>query len=594
MLLWILEAFAPEEDIGIPRPPQDQVACEYTLEVIWLNQLVVEDGELKNVRTGPILPHSMERYKSYPDNSLQVHKLGDSSCVEEDDVGVVSQQVCQSVIFHVSNIHEQQQQQHQQSDIKKEPTNIFFVSPDFQGTTANHNPTLVKALIGNKKGNKDNPATLHLHNLSGRDIDLFWVNTFDKSLVPMADAPIRPNEPNIQFPVTVFHQFRIVPAACDQQQQQCTEDRRGYFRVTDREIEVTVTTDFDLSVEEKVRHGNNHSQMDQFVYQPGTDLYQQCHDYLATSSSTTSPSAMVSRIENCVTHHFDSVQDWSFTGGYSRPPRLSTYLDVKLEDYVCHQPLMTTSLPISVEEIELNNNNHHHQRVMVLHQTPSSQIHLIPNFVTAQECVAMNDMANASNDNWDATKTSDGRGGHRPNRIRKATIARVDIPWDDNDNEEEDDTVFMLQETRQRIFDYMHHVHPDLGVTSPAGQEPLMAIRYQGRGKDEPYPDQYKSHCDADCSGQPIQKGQRVATMVMYCKTARDGGSTNFRHARVHIKPQPGMAVFFSYINVETMEADAGNTIHAGCPVYEGTKQIVTQWIRYGVDAEHPYSEFGL
>jgi hypothetical protein len=42
------------------------------------------------------------------------------------------------------------------------------------------------------------------------------------------------------------------------------------------------------------------------------------------------------------------------------------------------------------------------------------------------------------------------------------------------------------------------------------------------------------------------------------------------------------------------MEADSGMTIHAGCPVYEGTKKIVTQWIRYGVDQDHPYTEYPL
>jgi hypothetical protein len=62
----------------------------------------------------------------------------------------------------------------------------------------------------------------------------------------------------------------------------------------------------------------------------------------------------------------------------------------------------------------------------------------------------------------------------------------------------------------------------------------------------------------------------------------------------VHIKPQPGIGIFFSYVDAATMEADSGMTIHAGCPVYEGTKKIVTQWIRYGVDQDHPYTEYPL
>ena len=37
---------------------------------------------------------------------------------------------------------------------------------------------------------------------------------------------------------------------------------------------------------------------------------------------------------------------------------------------------------------------------------------------------------------------------------------------------------------------------------------------------------------------------------------------------------------------------DSGFTEHSGCPVYEGEKKIVTQWIRYGVDNQNPWDSF--
>jgi hypothetical protein len=70
------------------------------------------------------------------------------------------------------------------------------------------------------------------------------------------------------------------------------------------------------------------------------------------------------------------------------------------------------------------------------------------------------------------------------------------------------------------------------------------------------------------------------------------GGATNFRNAGVHVKPRTGNAIFFSYIDPETMKMDNGFTEHSGCPVYEGEKKIVTQWIRYGVDAANPWDSF--
>lgn len=83
-----------------------------------------------------------------------------------------------------------------------------------------------------------------------------------------------------------------------------------------------------------------------------------------------------------------------------------------------------------------------------------------------------------------------------------------------------------------------------------------------------------------------------MATMVMYCTVADRGGHTNFRNSGVHVKPRTGDAIFFSYIDPETLTMDNGFTEHSGCPVYEGDKKIVTQWIRLGVDTENPWDSF--
>lgn len=83
-----------------------------------------------------------------------------------------------------------------------------------------------------------------------------------------------------------------------------------------------------------------------------------------------------------------------------------------------------------------------------------------------------------------------------------------------------------------------------------------------------------------------------MATIVMYCTLPTKGGSTNFRNAGVHVKPVKGSAVFFSYINPETKVMDDGFTEHSGCPVFEGEKKIVTQWVRLGVDAENSWDTF--
>merc|ERR1711935_192784 len=116
-----------------------------------------------------------------------------------------------------------------------------------------------------------------------------------------------------------------------------------------------------------------------------------------------------------------------------------------------------------------------------------------------------------------------------------------------------------------------------------------MSIQYFGRGANHTAPDRYTPHCDGECDGLEHKSGTRMATLVMYCTIPEVGGHTNFRNANVHVKPKKGSGVFFSYIDPATKVMDNGFTEHSGCPVFEGEKKIVTQWIRYGVDGDNPW-----
>ena len=103
-------------------------------------------------------------------------------------------------------------------------------------------------------------------------------------------------------------------------------------------------------------------------------------------------------------------------------------------------------------------------------------------------------------------------------------------------------------------------------------------------------PDRYTPHCDGQCDGLRHKHGTRMATMVIYCTVPEGGGHTNFQNAAVHVKPTVGEAIFFSYIDPHTKQTDFGLTSHSGCPVYMGEKKIAVQWLRYGVDAENPWT----
>lgn len=216
---------------------------------------------------------------------------------------------------------------------------------------------------------------------------------------------------------------------------------------------------------------------------------------------------------------------------------------------------------------------------------PASRIHLIENFASPDECDAME--AEAERD-LHVASTADGKGGTKVSDNRKAMQAGIKPKFED----EHGNPVVgdLIADLSNRVYEYTNRVL-DMNITYH-GQEPLMSIQYFGRGKHDLIPDRYTPHCDGTCTGVPHTYGGRMATTVIYCTIPSEGGSTNFGNSYVHIKPKPGSAVFFSYINPLTNETDNGFTQHSGCPVYEGEKKIITQWVRWGVDKKTPHSAF--
>jgi len=221
------------------------------------------------------------------------------------------------------------------------------------------------------------------------------------------------------------------------------------------------------------------------------------------------------------------------------------------------------------------------RNVKVLHDRPSSKVHYIANFISPEECAAVETAARPI---LHKATVADGKGGSKLSENRKAMQAGVRVPWKLEKSGNGIATV------SRRVYDYVNKVL-SLRIDE-FGQEDLMSIQYEGRGIDEKEPDRYTPHCDGDCTGLEFKPGNRMATVVMYCTVPERGGATNFRNAGLHVVPEPGSATFFSYLDPETMKMDTGFTEHSGCPVVEGEKKIVTQWVRLGVDKKNPWDSF--
>mmetsp|Transcript_6042 Transcript_6042/g.10557 ORF Transcript_6042/g.10557 Transcript_6042/m.10557 type:complete len:460 (-) Transcript_6042:52-1431(-) len=259
--------------------------------------------------------------------------------------------------------------------------------------------------------------------------------------------------------------------------------------------------------------------------------------------------------------------------------RIRTEMAGLLENYTCIDENAPASPDVSSHVWEQGDGIP--RLVHVKHDRPSSQIHVVEDFASEEECVAMEESARAT---LHRATVADGKGGSRYSESRKAMQAGIKVPWVEESNGNP------ITRLSRRVYDYTNNVL-GLGIEE-FGQEDLMSIQYFGRGRNDTAPDRYTPHCDGDCTGLPHKTGTRMATMVMYCTLPNEGGATNFRNAGVHVKPVKGSAVFFSYINPKTMVMDTGFTEHSGCPVFDGEKKIVTQWVRYGVDNDNPWDSF--
>eukprot|EP00545_Synedropsis_sp_CCMP1620_P000510 CAMPEP_0119004530 /NCGR_PEP_ID=MMETSP1176-20130426/1195_1 /TAXON_ID=265551 /ORGANISM="Synedropsis recta cf, Strain CCMP1620" /LENGTH=563 /DNA_ID=CAMNT_0006956245 /DNA_START=251 /DNA_END=1939 /DNA_ORIENTATION=+ len=263
----------------------------------------------------------------------------------------------------------------------------------------------------------------------------------------------------------------------------------------------------------------------------------------------------------------------------SQEAKVRMDIAAKLENYTCVDPDAPASPDVSSHIWTLKDGST--RKVHIKHDRPASQIHVVDNFINEEECLAMETAASKS---LHRATVADGKGGSQYSDNRKAMQAGIRVPWH---HEAEGDPIARLS---RRVYDYTNHV-TGLSIDEH-GQEDLMSIQYFGRGVDDDHPDRYMPHCDGGCTGLPFRNGTRMATMVVYCTLPEKGGSTNFRNAGVHVKAQKGAAVFFSYMDPKSFLTDDRFTEHSGCPVFEGEKKIVTQWIRLGVDKENPWTSY--
>jgi len=417
---------------------------------------------------------------------------------------------------------------------------------------------------------------LFVNNYSSR-IELYWVHPDTREGFLMSNPDIMSGA-DFNLNSFIGHEFEvrekpsIRTGVCKSEDQTC---RNHFLKVSENNDQVaTVGADFDVEfLDDKIR-----SKME------ANSLVGGCQEKAKIRLQRAGTNAM--EIQNSLDFMAACVEGEvaetlsKATEEINFQAKIRTNMATFMENYTCFDNDLNTTEPLRTEPWR-GARDRRYREVQALLDRPASKIMFVKNFISQQECDAMDD---AAKKNLHKASVADGKGGSEFSENRKAMQAGITVDWD---KEQSGDHIAILS---RRVYDFTNHIL-DLDIKEN-GQEDLMSIQYFGRGLNDTKPDRYTPHCDGDCTGIPHKSGTRMATMVMYCTIPEVGGHTNFRNAGVHVNPTSGGAVFFSYIDPNTKITDKGFTEHSGCPVLKGEKKIVTQWIRLGVDDDNPWDSF--
>jgi hypothetical protein len=415
------------------------------------------------------------------------------------------------------------------------------------------------------------PRSINIHNDSGNKVEIYWIH-------PQTSEAVLQSNPFIYHGATfslnsfVTHSFeaREIPGRSGKCKSKDNTCGVGYFSVNDNDDQVIFIDDgFNI------KHQDNVS----IARESAADIITECKEEALGKLGEDGVSAKdaVESITNCIESGV-ALELETANEEIAFQSQIRKKIAEHYENYTCADFDLPTTESASSETWYHKDRN---LQVEILLDRPASKVHYVKNFITPEECEAMENEAARS---LHRATVADGKGGSELSPSRKAMQAGIKIPW----KEEKDGNP--LTTISRRVYDYTNHVL-DMDIKEN-GQEDLMSIQYAGRGSDDAEPDRYTPHCDGDCDGMDFKHGNRMATMVMYCKLPEKGGATNFRNAGIHVVPETGSATFFSYIDPDTLKMDNKFTEHSGCPVIEGEKKIVTQWIRYGVDDENPWDSY--
>ena len=117
----------------------------------------------------------------------------------------------------------------------------------------------------------------------------------------------------------------------------------------------------------------------------------------------------------------------------------------------------------------------------------------------------------------------------------------------------------------------------DLLGIDPAWGETIQGQRYLPGQEFKPHCDWFDTRADY-WHEEAAGGGQRSWTAMLFLNAVKEGGATEFTELGVSVEPTPGTVLIW---NNADREGDVNwATMHAGTPVRQGVKYVITKWYR--------------
>jgi prolyl 4-hydroxylase len=181
------------------------------------------------------------------------------------------------------------------------------------------------------------------------------------------------------------------------------------------------------------------------------------------------------------------------------------------------------------------------------------EIFTIPNFLTDEECDYLCERIEKNN-----TRSSVASEGNAISRYDEGRTSNTsNLPNGDH----------ITDAVNQKMYSELGILEEYSEVTQGQIYQVGQEFRHH---HDYFFGDGFINHC--------LASGQRTWTFMIYLNDVEEGGETDFPEIKTTIKPLKGMAVVWK--NSDGKDTENSASLHAGLPVKQGKKMIITKWFR--------------